>query len=336
MKIEKICDLERLVEVRDEWKTLVDSSSQNCIFLTNEWFCTWFESFGESCQLCVLLLRDQNNRLVGAAPLMETEKGIQFIANHEVTDYCDFIVEHGQEELFYEEFLEFWQKEIESDRSLHLINIREDSPTLFLLPQMANKSHFKHTVIETEVAPCLNLPSSYESYMNNLDRKNRHELRRKKRKIESEKGLLLNRVNDSEGAQNCIDLFIELHRKSSSSKQEFWEKKGVESFFRAITVLFSTKGWIEFNVLSLEDDLAAILLNFVYNDELHFYNIAFNPNYASFSPGIYLFNQSIQQAIKDNLRRADFLRGRERYKFSFGAKECKIMDFKLSKKEMDS
>ncbi len=267
---------------------------------------------------------------------METKKGIQFIASHEVTDYCDFIVEKGQEKLFYRKFLEFWQKEIKPDRNLHLINIREESPTLFLLPQMANKSHLKHAVIETEAAPSLNLPSSYEMYMDNLDRKNRHELRRKKRKIESQKGLLHNRVKDPEGVRNCIDLFIELHRKSSSSKQQFWEKKGVERFFRTITALFSTKGWIEFNVLNLEDDLAAILLNFVYNDEIHFYNIAFNPNYASFSPGIYLFNQSIQQAIEDNLRRADFLRGRERYKYYFGAKECKIMDFKLSKKEMNS
>ncbi len=42
MKIEKICTLKRLVEVRDEWKTLVELSSQNCVFLTNEWFSTWF------------------------------------------------------------------------------------------------------------------------------------------------------------------------------------------------------------------------------------------------------------------------------------------------------
>lgn len=336
MKIEKICDLKRLVEIRDEWKILVDSSSQNCVFLTNEWFCTWFESFGESRQLSVLLFRDQNNRLFGAAPLMETEKDFQFIANHEVSDYCDFIVKQGQEELFYRNFLEFWQKKIKPARRLHLINIREESPTLFLLPQLADKSHFKHTVIETEVAPSLNLPSTYKSYMENLDRKKRHELRRKKRKIESQTGLLHKRVNDARGLGNCIDLFIEMHGKSSSSKQEFWEIKGVERFFRAITALFSTKGWIEINILSLEENLAAMLLNFVYQDEIHFYNIAFNPNYASFSPGIYLFNQSIQQAIEDNLSRADFLRGRERYKYYFGAKERKIMDFTLFKKEMDS
>jgi CelD/BcsL family acetyltransferase involved in cellulose biosynthesis len=201
---------------------------------------------------------------------------------------------------------------------------------------MANEHHLKHSVLETEVASGLDLPLTYEDYLKNLVRKNRHELRRKQRKIESKRSFQYKRVNDPEGVSENIDIFIELHKKSSLSKREFWQKKGMEPFFRTITALFSTNGWIEFNVLHFKDELAAMLLNFVYHDEIYFYNIAFNPNYAPFSPGIYLFNQSIHRAIEDNLRRADFLRGREKYKYYFGAKECKIMDFFLSKKEMNS
>lgn len=333
MRIEKISRLEKLIEVRDEWKTLLETSSQNCIFLTNEWFCAWFESFGESCQLCVLLFRDKENRLFGIAPLMETREGLKFIANQEVTDYCDFIVELGQEEKFIKNFLEYWQKKFIQNNDLHLINIREESPALFFLSQMSNKFHLKHTVLETEVAPRLDLPKTYEDYLKNLARKNRHELLRKQRKIESQIGLTLKRVKDPEDVPYYIDLFIELHRKGSSSKREFWQKQGMEHFFRTIVTLFSAKGWIEFNVLYFQNDLAAILLNFVYHDEIHFYNAAFNPNYALFSPGIYLFNQSIRQAIKDKKKRADFLRGREKYKYYFGAKECSIIDFTLFKKE---
>ncbi len=336
MRIEKIWTLKRLVEVRDEWNALVESSSQNCVFLTNEWFCTWFESFGESYQLYILLFMDQKNRLFGAAPLMKVEGRVQFMASHQVTDYCDFIIEQGREEDFFGIFLKYWRKELEQKNYLHLINIREESPTLSMLPQMADEHHLKHSVLETEVALGLNLPLTYESYIESLDRKNRHELLRKKRKIESQRDLNHKKVNDPLGVGKKIDLFIKLHRKSSSSKREFWQKKGMEQFFRTITALFSTNGWIEFNSLHFQDDLAAMLLNFVYHDEIHFYNMAFNPNYAPFSPGIYLFNQSIRQAIEDNLRRADFLRGREKYKYYFGAEECKIMDFFMSKKEMNS
>ena len=104
MRIEKICALERLVEVRDEWNALVKFSSQNCVFLTNEWFCTWIDSFGASFQLYVLLFRDKNNHLFGAAPLMKAEGRVQFMASHEVTDYCDFVIERGREEDFFRIF----------------------------------------------------------------------------------------------------------------------------------------------------------------------------------------------------------------------------------------
>lgn len=336
MRIEKIRTLERLEEVRDEWNALVESSSRKCVFLTNEWFCAWFDSFGESYQLCVLLFRDQKNRLFAAAPLYKTEGRVQFIASQEVTDYCDFIIDRGREEDFFRIFLKYWQKEFRKKNTLHLINIREESPTLSILPRMADESDLKHSVLETEVVLGLNLPHTYEGYIENLDRKNRHELRRKKRKIESQRGFKYKRVNDPDGVRINIDIFIELHKKSSLSKREFWLKKGMEKFFRTITTLFSVNGWIEFTVLKFQNDLAAVLLNFIYHDEIHFYNIAFNSNYAPFSPGIYLFNQSIRRAIDDNLRRADFLRGKEKYKYYLGAKECKIMDFTLSKKEMNS
>lgn len=336
MEIERICTLEGLAGVRSDWNALVESSGQKCVFLTNEWFCTWFESFGESYELSVVLFRDSDGHLYGAAPLMQTPKGLEFIANHQVTDYCDFIVEGGQEELFFRNFFKFWQKEYSQNSDLHLINIREGSPVLTLLPQLANKSHVKHFVRETEVAPSLGLPPTYEEYLKTLKRKNRHEILRKKRKIESQGGLLYKRVNTAEGVHDHMDLFIELHRKSSLSKREFWKEPGVESFFRAIAPLFSSRGWIEFMVLHLQDELAAMLLNFDYADEIHFYNIAFDPKYAPFSPGIFLFNQSIHQAIQNKKKRADFLRGKEKYKYYFGAKECKLMDFTLAKKEMNS
>ncbi|MCJ7582240.1 MAG: GNAT family N-acetyltransferase, partial [Candidatus Aminicenantes bacterium] len=315
MRIEKISTLEKLIEVRGEWNTLLESSSQNCVFLSNEWFCAWFESFGESYPLCVLLFRDHKNRLFGAAPLMETCEGQKFIASQEVTDYCDFIVERGKEELFYINFLEYWQKENWQNSPLLLENIREGSPTLSILSRMADEHQLENSVRESDVALSLDLPLTYEEYLKNLVRKNRHELQRKKRKIDSLSGVFHKRVNDPVGVRNYIDLFIDMHGKRSSSKRKFWHKKGMVEFFRTITALFSENGWIEFNAVHFQDEPAAILLNFIYHDEIHFYNIAFEPKYSPFSPGIYLFNQSIRQAIEDKLRRADFLRGREKYKY---------------------
>ena len=332
MKIEKVTVLSRLVEVRDVWNTLLEGSSQNCVFLTNEWFTAWFESFGESSLLSVFLFWENSGRLLGAAPFMKTGEGLKFIASSEVTDYCDFIVLEGQEERFFRNFIDVWQKELQTDTGLRLINIRENSPTLSVLPLMAYEHQLDCSVFQTEVAPSLNLPQSYEDYLTSLPRKNRHELRRKKRRLEAQKGLLCKHINNPDDVRHYVELFIELHKGSRVSKREFWEKKGMERFFRDLTAVFSKKGWVEFNALFLDRILVAILMNFKYGEKNYFYNIAFNPNYAEFSPGIYLFDVSIQKAIEEKRRQVDFLRGREKYKFFFGAKECKIMDFILSKK----
>jgi CelD/BcsL family acetyltransferase involved in cellulose biosynthesis len=93
------------------------------------------------------------------------------------------------------------------------------------------------------------------------------------------------------------------------------------------------ENWVELNVLFLEDRLIAALLNFLYKDTLYFYNIAYERDYAAYSPGFYLFDHSIKHAIAQGRKAADFLRGREKYKYFFGAKESKIYSLKLKQRE---
>ena len=61
-----------------------------------------------------------------------------------------------------------------------------------------------------------------------------------------------------------------------------------------------------------------------FNEEISFYNVAFDREYARYSPGIYLFHESIKRVFAKRIRKVDFLRGREKYKYYFGAKDCKI------------
>lgn len=68
----------------------------------------------------------------------------------------------------------------------------------------------------------------------------------------------------------------------------------------------------------------AALLNFSYSDQILFYNVAFNKDFSRYSPGLFLFNHCIKQAISKGKKKADFLRGREKYKYYFGAEDSKI------------
>jgi CelD/BcsL family acetyltransferase involved in cellulose biosynthesis len=242
-------------------------------------------------------------------------------------------VQRGKEEKFYRNFFDYTRENYSDIGRLHLMNVREDSPTLSFLKRSASAYRLTAEVPECEVSPRLELPQSYEQYMAALSRKNRHELRRKVKKIESSSGFLTKRIVDPEEVRSHIAEFIALHRGRSAAKDEFWQKKGIEDFFYDLLHVLSLKGWMELRLLYYEKSLAAVLIGFIYEGELSFYNIAFDSRFAAYSPGIYLFDVSIRWAIEQGFRRVDWLRGREKYKYYFGTKECKIKDFILSFRE---
>ena len=333
MKIEIITRLEEMAAVKKEWNDCLSLSSQNSVFLTFEWFYSWWKSFGEDQSLRILLFRDSRGVLNGIAPMMLTQQSLSFLASREVTDYCDLIIPKGKEEEVIESFLiEIMANRGEMDR-LALINIREESSTIPVLTRLAEKFDLPFTLEETEFALRLELPKVYESYVSQLSRKNRHELRRKVKKLEELSDVVIERISDPEKIRIHLETFIGLHRRSSPAKNRFWQKKGMAGFFEDVATFFSQQGWMEFYLLSMDGQITASLLCFIYQNEVLFYNVAFDPNFAAFSPGIFLFNRAIERAIAEGIWRVDFLRGREKYKYNFGAEECKIRDFVLSLRE---
>lgn len=324
MKVERIRDPESLEELKDAWNELLFSSEQNCIFLTHEWISSWWESFSEENSLEILIFKEEKGCLAGIAPFMIKNKILRFIASQEVSDYCDVITHNERREEFYENLLDYLKTNYPDVEKIELMNLKASSPTLSFLPRLAPEHGYSFSFNETEVAPLLELPSSYEDYIKGLSKKNRHELRRKLKRMDSLEGVKITKIADSRELQSALLTFIALHKEGSPSKEKFWGKKGMSDFFQEIASRFSLQKWVEPNLLFYEDRIMAALLNFSYSDQILFYNVAFNKDFARYSPGLFLFNHCIKQAISEGKKKADFLRGREKYKYYFGAEDSKI------------
>ena len=324
MKVECIRDFESLEELKDLWNELLFSSDQNYIFLTHEWISSWWKCFSEENSLEILIFKDEEGSLEGIAPFMIKNKILRFIASQEVSDYCDVITHKERRREFYENLLSYFKKNYSDVEKIELMNIKSSSPTLSFLPRLAPEHGFSSSCTEAEVAPLLELPSSYENYMKGLSKKNRHELQRKLKRIESLEGVKITKVTDTKELQSFLETFIALHKEGSPSKERFWKEDGVSDFFQEIAFRFSLQKWIELNLLFYEDRIMAALLNFSYSDQILFYNVAFNKDFARYSPGLFLFNHCIKQAISEGKRKADFLRGREKYKYYFGAEQSSL------------
>ena len=174
-----------------------------------------------------------------------------------------------------------------------------------------------------DISVKLDLPESYERYLEGLDRKSRHELKRKLNKFD--KQFMEYRVTNGDTDKDFTS-FINLHKNSSKAKMKFMTGDVEEFFYNILQI----EGW---SIYQLEVGEISVASCFCYSNEeiFYLYNSGKDPNYDEFSVGIYLINELISKAIDNKLQIFDFLKGTERYKFNLGGKPQQLFDIELSK-----
>ncbi len=335
MKIDLCTDFSAFDELKAEWNNLLEHSISNTLFLTWEWQRTWWEHLGTS-ELRIITVREDDGTLVGIAPLFEetwkdgTTKSISLIGCVDVSDYLDIIAARGQEERVYAALLDMIMR---ADfpawhGGLHLCTLPEDSPTNAQLQAMAQARGLVAEWKLHDVSPVIDLPATWDAYLETLDKKQRHEVRRKLRRVE-ETDHKWYAVDDTMSIDQAIVDFVDLHKKSRPDKHVFMDRR-MEQFFVDIARRLQPRGWLQLDFLEIAGARAASILNFVYQNDVLVYNSGYDPEkYGQYSPGIVLFAFSIQDAIAAHRRRYDFLRGDEEYKYRFGARNTHVYELHI-------
>jgi len=163
-----------------------------------------------------------------------------------------------------------------------------------------------------QVAAVLTLPESFDDYLARLGKKDRHELRRKRRRFDNELGAA---TLERRTGPEAVAEFAELHRRSAGDKGEFMTE-ATEEFFLALHR--HAGGLIDFLLDGSGRPASAV---FSFEDEAGFYlyNSAFEPEVSQLSPGNVMLSHLIERSIAKGHRVFDFLKGDETYKFRLGA-----------------
>jgi CelD/BcsL family acetyltransferase involved in cellulose biosynthesis len=165
----------------------------------------------------------------------------------------------------------------------------------------------------------LDLPHAYEAYVQSLGKKERHELRRKVRRLERAGRASFRFASDAERGR-VLDRFFALHRLSRGEKADFMTGD-VEQFFRDLAAALAPLDRLRLGVLAFDGADAAVLFGFALGQVISLYNAAYDPGLASLSVGIVSHAWAIRQAIASGYVRYDLLRGGEPYKSDLGARE---------------
>ncbi len=298
-------------DLEKSWAALAANRPQPSIFFTPEWLAVArAHDRGQPFTLAI------GAPVFGIAALSRDDGTLRF-GGGELTDVQDVLAAPGCEGQAAEAFARWL--EASGLARVELSYMFEDSPTLPILDAELRVAGYEVERTRLMTSPWLPLADDFETYVASLGKKERHELRRKIRRLGTSARASFRNADDSERAA-VLDRFFELHRLSRGAKAEFMTPD-VERFFRDVADALAPLGRLRLGVLRVDGAEAAVLFGFAYRGVLAAYNAAYDPGLSSLSIGIVSHAWAIRDAIGEGIRTYDLLRGDERYKYDLGARD---------------
>jgi hypothetical protein len=172
-----------------------------------------------------------------------------------------------------------------------------------------------------DVCPVVTLPEGvdFEGYLDTLEKKARHEIRRKIRRAEAVGAVV---VTESTDPATDFAAFIDLHQAKWGERGLFPPNAGGDAsrvFARRLFEAFGPDGPVRLSFLTCSGRRIAAAVTFDDGETLSYYNAGIDPAARDLSPGVIMIAKLVQAAIAAGRRRLDFLRGDESYKYEWGA-----------------
>ena len=162
----------------------------------------------------------------------------------------------------------------------------------------------------------------WERYLASLDKKGRHEIRRKWRRLEAAGEVSF---TVSPPSRELVDEFIELHQARWGAEGMFPDTEGgarSRRFVHRLAELEAVEGaqaQLQFGRLNVNGRTIFAAMAFDDGRTTYFYNAGIDPAARELSPGVNGTAAYLRNRIEAGRERFDFLRGDEPYKYEWGA-----------------
>ncbi len=315
------------------WDTLRPRERIPGIFATSEWSLLWWEEFGAGKELHVLTTT-RAGETVAVMPLyMKKEEGrsvLRFVGGIDLTDYLGPICSL-EETAGAADALVGWlgSTDIEWDE-FDGHNLPVPAGFAEHLVESADRHGFAFELDQEETSAVLELPESWDIYLEGLSSKDRHELRRKQRRLWGEHPGATARTATAETLEADLATFVDLHRGAEGLKGHFMRPE-IATFFERIARAFMPLGWLRLDLLEVGDKALSATFGFEFEGTFYLYNSAYDPDVARLSPGMMLVAELIRGSIESGLHTFDFLRGPEKYKYRMGASPVPLHNVRIKK-----
>lgn len=333
--------LEEFDSLAEEWnELLICCSASHVPFLRYEYLRAWWDTLGggewQEGELHIVTVRDEDGALLAAAPLFftrnrEGQPALMLIGSIEISDYLDLVADRR----ILPEFIDALFEHLSSPaappwKALDLYNLPDESPTILLLQEAARRCGWKFTSEQLQQCPYIPLPGDWEQYLAGIDKKQRHEIRRKMRRAEEWPEPVSWRIIEDENRLDAeIEAFMDL--MAQDPEKDRFLTQVMRSQMRGLVHAAFRAGWLQLSFLEVGGRKAAGYLNFDYNGHVWVYNSGLSQEYRELSPGWVLLGYLLRWANENQRKTFDFMRGDEDYKYRFGALNRSVMRVKVER-----
>ena len=287
-----------------------------------EWLGAWWDEYSADSELKLLSVRDESGKAALIAPLQVTNGTAAFLGGTDLFDYHDFICPDGaadEKPVHVDAVIRQLTGDPAIER-LEFLSLPEDSTAYEYLPDVCEAAGWVISLEKEDVAPRLSLPGTWDDYVSGLSRKNRHELRRKMRRLEGAGELRHFEVGDPAAISEGLEDFFDLHKKSTPDKAQFMTPDR-ERFFRRAALSLAEEGITRLSFVELNGVRIASSLSFVCCGTKYLYNSGYDPSYGRLAAGLLNHAYNIRRSIEAGLSVFDFMRGDETYKYHLGGED---------------
>ena len=291
-----------------------------CLFTSPPWICAWSPTLGADLEPYLLSVQ-RDGRIIGFVPVYLAGNEAHLLGGADVCDYLEFAVAAGEEIPFFESLFSHL-REVGVER-LDLQPLHPESSVCRTLPELADRLRCDISWKADEPVFEMLLPGSWDDYLYRLSGKQRHEVRRKFRRLEDAGNYQLRIIQDADAIPDAMDAFLWLFRMNRNDKSAFMTDE-METYFRRLSSELGKAGILRLYFLDLDNETAAATLCFDYESTIYLYNNGYDNRFRALSVGMMSKLLSIKDGIVNGKRVYSFLKGAEPYKAQLGGESVML------------
>jgi hypothetical protein len=322
----KIANTREFLESKDTWNKLAASMPFPSIFCTWEWIYTWWEHFGTQYKPLILFVYSESE-LIGILPLASyntilsrecvTGRILTYCGSRELyPDHLDVITTRAHAGSCIDALYCFLTSEF-TDWDICDLKLLTECGNLFVWfnnAQQVKTAPFTMKMKEASFARFIPVNGSFEDFINTFDKRQRYNLRSRRKKLEQQgfQYLSCDPLQEPDG----FDTLFQIHALRSKKKkiQSTFLDKDILKFHKSLAKRINSQGWISLRFLKNNQHVIAGSYNFIYEGRVFSYQKGMDPQWERYGPGKAIVYEAIREAFEKGDAEYNFLQGNEEYK----------------------